>query len=94
MTFQEAINAAANNGPGKFECEPAETFYFYDAYMNGGGEYIGDDCQAFEPTAEEREAFNLTDGALLCLWFSENGFVSSNEYIGCVEELENEYNAN
>lgn len=63
---------------GKFGGEHIMTLYFYDAYINGDGEPYGDDNDLkFNVTAEEGEAFDITEGAQVILQFSDQGFVTS-----------------
>jgi hypothetical protein len=67
---------------GKFECEPFEIVYFYDAMLNGfGGEILmrpdadEADCEIFELDDWDRAAFD-TDATHVVLWYSSQGFVS------------------
>lgn len=68
--------SAANTilSPGKFEGEHVSTLYFWDSYMNGDGELVGDDLIEFELLEHERENLGLPENVyrLRC---DDNGFV-------------------
>lgn len=55
-------NAWNNNGavcqPGKFQGEPIETLYFWDQYLQGSGEAIGD-WTVFPVDPTEQQVFAL-----------------------------------
>lgn len=67
--------------PGKFEGEGPEALYFWDAIMEGDGDFCErhstDDfeCTVFDPTDGERKAFQLSPRGLVHVWQSEQGFV-------------------
>lgn len=71
-------------GPGKFECEPAWTAYFWDQVMNGDGEDRvsgGDTISMFEPDAWEREAFPELEGYdVVSVYSDSRGFVVGNKF--------------
>ncbi len=64
---------------GKFEGEHVMTLYFYDAFINGDGEQIGesDGDMKFNVSDDEAEAFDVSKGSQVILCFSEQGFVTS-----------------
>ena len=62
--------------PGKFEGERLTTIYFYDAFLNGDGEYIDDAVQEFQITKEDIAIFpELAGYKTFTLGFLDNGFV-------------------
>ena len=68
--------------PGKFECEPWETLYFYEMMLDGDGEEIdfadGDVITFFQPDAEEKLFFDLKE-KFFAISESEQGFVYGKE---------------
>jgi hypothetical protein len=65
-------------GPGKFEGEPPWTPYFYDVYLNGGGNYLDDETHEVWVEEDDIKMFpELKDVEKVLVFFSESGFVSS-----------------
>jgi len=65
----------ADSTPGRFEGEGAATAYYWDACMNGDGEWLGD-FSLFEVSDEEREAFEITaDCVHYLILQTEQGFI-------------------
>jgi len=59
---------------GKFEHEPIETLYYYDAMLNGDGEDLGDMVK-FEVSEKEKIRFTVEE-KYFYLEVSDEGFVS------------------
>jgi len=65
----------ADSTPGRFEGETAVTAYFYEAYLNGDGEWLGD-YSLFSVSPEEMLAFGLDFTATAFLVRQDdNGFI-------------------
>ena len=65
--------------PGKFEgCAPYVPYY-WDAFLNGDGEELGDNVLGFTVTIEDQEKFRTElayrGGHTVKLWEDDNGFV-------------------
>ena len=67
------------SGPGKFEGEPAFVPYFYNLYLDGGGEFTdvdGVDVSLFSVGGEDCDMFpELDDVDEVCIWEDEQGFI-------------------
>ena len=64
---------------GRLEGEPPETAYYWEAYMNGDGEWLefNDDAtpySVFDVSFEEAMAFDI-GAPYFIMWVSESGFV-------------------
>jgi hypothetical protein len=80
------------NDPGKFEGEPAEILYFYEATMNGSSDESGEGWDAFDLSEEEKMAFEIpAKYSVAVLHYSDQGFVNL-EY-GTAEDFEEFANA-
>ena len=74
--------------PGKFECEPIHTVYYYELMMDGDGDDIYADGVATEDAepeytqfvvdADESDMFGLRIGSEVRVWVDSQGFVVSN----------------
>lgn len=74
MTREQCLEAI--NSPGKFEGEPVYAPYFYDAMLDGDGEWINDVVQRFDVTDDERKMFpELEDCKQVDLLEDSDGFV-------------------
>lgn len=61
--------------PGKFENEPLWTVYFWEAYLNGGGNDDGLTIE-FDITPEDVAEFpELASSTRAHVWSDDNGFV-------------------
>lgn len=61
---------------GKFQGQPVEALYWYDAMMNGDGEMI-QEYTVFEADADEQQFFGMPkDERFVFLYESNDGFVS------------------
>ena len=62
--------------PGKFEGEMVYAPHFWDIYLNGGGDYAGDDVLACAVIDEDRAEFQeLVGVSVVKMWEDDNGFV-------------------
>ena len=63
--------------PGKFEGEAPWVPYFYNAYMDGFGDYVDEETQEFDVEAQDIAIFpELKGNSKVTLYFDSQGFVS------------------
>lgn len=71
---------------GRFEGQPIEVLYFYEAYMNGDqGLVVDEDMSLYNLTKEESKYFN--GAGCIGLAFDFAGFVGLLEFPGTAEEI-------
>jgi hypothetical protein len=77
----QAHYSSITSGPGKFECEPNYTPYYWEGVLEGDGEdhvFADDDIvTTFCVDAYESEAFELPIHSWVMVWETDQGFVQS-----------------
>jgi len=70
QVYQQTVDT-----PGRFEGETAATAYYYEAFLSGDGEWVGD-FSLFTVTHEEMLAFGLAETEVFFLLRQDgNGFI-------------------